>query len=310
MVADGGLAAHFAAGGDQVLAAHQFLADLAVIWFDAPGSRSPRAVVALTPRRWQPDADFLRVALDGLATSPVVAPVTLDDLFSRVTPATSAPGVPAVRSLAPSPVTPDIALPADRLRAARRRLDLFGSLLDHDNQQAATTFDDLERNLLTTESADLRGRARSTALEAVTRRLEREIRLVKIPASRTITLTARRGEIPISIFSDAGFPLHVVLRVESEKLRFPSGSTRELDLNRRNTTERFTVQARTSGAFPMRVNVLSPTGELLGSSRFTVRSTAASGVGVVLSVGAGLILVTWWGRNLRHGRRARRLVPA
>lgn len=307
---DAGLAAHFTGGDDQVLAAHQFLADLAVIYFDAPGSRAARAVVAVTPRSWPVDGQFLRVALDALANSPVVAPLTLDDVFTKATTATAGGSAPTLRTLAPTPIDLDAVLPAEKLRAARRRLDLFGSLLDHDNEQAQALFDNLEHSLLTTESADLGPKTRSIAVDAVGKRLERQLRLVKVPASRTVTLTARRGEIPITVFSDATFPLHVVLKVQSEKLRFPSGSTRELDLSRRNTTERFTVQARTSGAFPLRVTVESPSGELLGFSRFTVRSTAASGVGVVLSVGAGLFLMVWWGRNLRHGRRAGRLVPA
>jgi hypothetical protein len=41
-----------------------------------------------------------------------------------------------------------------------------------------------------------------------------------------------------------------------------------------------------------------------------VRSTFVSGVGVVLSFGAGLFLLLWWARNWRTVRRARRLVAA
>jgi hypothetical protein len=39
-----------------------------------------------------------------------------------------------------------------------------------------------------------------------------------------------------------------------------------------------------------------------------VRSTAISGVGPALSIGAGLFLLVGWGNHLR-GRRSRRLVP-
>jgi HAMP domain-containing protein len=37
----------------------------------------------------------------------------------------------------------------------------------------------------------------------------------------------------------------------------------------------------------------------------TVRSTAASGVGVMISAGAALFLAVWWGRDIRRRRRAR-----
>jgi hypothetical protein len=74
---------------------------------------------------------------------------------------------------------------------------------------------------------------------------------------------------------------------------------------------RVRVRARTSGAFPLRVTLVSPQGGLeLAGSRFTVRSTAASGVGIALSAGAGVFLLLWWARHLVRGRRARRLVPA
>jgi hypothetical protein len=48
---------------------------------------------------------------------------------------------------------------------------------------------------------------------------------------------------------------------------------------------------------------------VLERTRFDIRSTAVSGVGVVLSIGAGLFLAIWWARHWRKTRRSRRLVP-
>ena len=91
----------------------------------------------------------------------------------------------------------------------------------------------------------------------------------------------------------------------------PNEITRKLDLVRRNETARFAVQTRASGAFPLLVTLQSPDGSLIVShTQITVRSTAASGVGLLLSGAAGLFLLIWWGRHALHGRRARRLVPA
>ncbi len=60
--------------------------------------------------------------------------------------------------------------------------------------------------------------------------------------------------------------------------------------------------ARASGAFPLRITVTSPDGVLtVARARVTVRSTAVSGVGVVLSVGALLVLVVWWASHWRIG---------
>jgi hypothetical protein len=61
----------------------------------------------------------------------------------------------------------------------------------------------------------------------------------------------------------------------------------------------------------LRVSLVSPDGRLVvAQSRFTVRSTAFSGVGLVLTVGALVVLLGWWGRHHVRGRRNRRLVSS
>jgi hypothetical protein len=108
----------------------------------------------------------------------------------------------------------------------------------------------------------------------------------------------------VTVQKDVSYPVRIVVRVEGDQLQFPGGSTRSLRLTRRNTTELFTVQARSSGAFPLTVTLESPDGRLtLSTTRFTVRSTAASGLGVVLSIGAGIVLLAWWARSFSRRRR-------
>jgi hypothetical protein len=46
---------------------------------------------------------------------------------------------------------------------------------------------------------------------------------------------------------------------------------------------------------------------VIARTTFTVQSTALSGVGVLLSVGAGLFLVAWWTRHAWKARRATRV---
>jgi hypothetical protein len=134
-----------------------------------------------------------------------------------------------------------------------------------------------------------------------------------VPASRSITLTAREGEIPVTVLNETGYAMHVQVRLSSDQLRFPGGAraaVQTVDLTHRNTTARFRVQARTSGSFPIRIELVSPDGRLtVGTSRLVVRSTAASGVGVVLSLGAACFLLVWWARHAMRARRRVR-VPA
>lgn len=295
--ADSGLAGHFRSGPNAVLAAHQLLADLAVIYFDFPGRT--RGVVGVPPRSWVPNAAFLAAFLDGLSSSPIVQAVTLDDYFS-LAPSSAGGGRPLVRTLRTDGATP--AIPVASLAAARVRLDAFGNILDP-NESIYTR---LERTLLIAPSLDLRPSRRADYARGVIDRVNSELNAIKGPASRSITLTARRGRIPVTVQKDVPYPVRVIIRVTSDQLRFPAGSTRAVQLTRRNTTELFTVQARSSGAFPLTVTLESPNGRLtLATSRFTVRSTAASGLGVVLSIGAGFVLLVWWARSVRRRRQAR-----
>ncbi|MDP9070441.1 MAG: DUF6049 family protein, partial [Actinomycetota bacterium] len=304
VAADNAMTAHFADGDDPVLAAHRLLADLAVVYFDRPGHT--RAVVAVAPESWRPTRPFLETLLEGLASSPIVYATTLDGVFTKVPPATTTAGTPLVRGLQPPPESAGT-LPAATLATSRRRLESFASMLEPANPLDET----LEELLLVAEAAGLRSRQRNEYLDALDERITAQTSLIQVPENPSITLTARTGEIPVTILSHAGYPVRLQVELASVKLDFPRGAARRLDLTRRNTTERFPVEARTSGAFPLRVRLLSPDGGLVvGRSEFTVRSTAASGVGVLLSVGAMGFLVLWWARHHSRARRNRRLVPA
>lgn len=300
---DAALSGHFTDTDDPVLAAHHFLAEAAMIHAEAP-SRA-RGVVVTTPRSWRPSRAFLDAALSGLGSSPMVTTVTIDDLFTTVPTATVARGRPLVRDIveADDPVR----LPRNGLRAARARVKAFTGVLVAENPMTS----ELHDAVLAAQSDELRATERDARLDAIRDRIDRELAGLKMPTGRTITLTARRGEIPITVLSELGYAVQARLSFESDQLRFPGGQTRVVDLSRRNTTEVVEVRAQSSGAFPLRVRLESPDGDLvLASTRLTVRSTSASWVGVGLSVGAALFLVVWWARHFAKGRRNRRLVPA
>ena len=94
------------------------------------------------------------------------------------------------------------------------------------------------------------------------------------------------------------------IKFDSDKLVFTKGAEQILTLLPRNNTKRFAVETRTSGTFPLNIEVTSEDGRLpLSTARYTVRSTVISGVGIVLTIGAGLFLAIWW---ITHWRRSRR----
>ena len=310
--ADTALAAHFA-GTDPVLDAQRLLADLAVIYNDDPPV-AKRGVVVAPPRSWKPNAAFLDAYLGGLVASPILEGVSIDRFFTDVGVETVGSGsraTPLVRKMAPVPDgAPVPSLPGGAIGESRRRIDSFASIVDATDATGAAVIDRQDRTLLASTSSDLRARERTNYLSGVNQQVRDQLDGIAMPSSRSITLTAREGEIPVTVTSSLAYPVHAILEVRSDTLEFPEGTTQDVALPaRRSATAQFAVQAQSSGSFPVRVRLIAPEGELLlAESRFTVRSTAISGVGTALSIGAGLFLLVWWGNHLR-GRRSRRLVP-
>ena len=313
VMADAGLASHFERKrqGDDVLRAHQLLADLAVLYFDSPGVT--RGVVVSVPADWRPSRGFLDAALTGLAADSVLDAVTVDDLFAGVPPAEE-DGEPLVRAIVGG--RPGrLGIASSEIARLRTRLQGFESMA----QRPVPLVASVARRLLVSEATGLSTARRREYLAAGGTELDAELSKIQAPDRTSIRLTARSGTIPLTFRNDADYPVEVDVRLDSDKMEFPEGTcpgaspdacwTRRLVLDRDNTKVEVDVRARTSGNFPLRVDVRSPDGGVeVRQTRITVRSTAASGVGIVLTVSAGLFLVVWWGRNWRSARRDRRLV--
>jgi hypothetical protein len=306
VAADAGLTSHFGGTANQALAAHHLIADLAVVYLDRPGDDERRGVAAVAPRDWRPTRAFTDVVTGGLALSPIIEPISLDTLFAAVPTARDDAGANLVRKPA-IPTPGSIAEVASDLADARRNLDSLGSVLGSGNATSAV----IEEQLLVAESSDLKTlRQRDAYVAGADRQVQAQLDAIEMPEGRSFTLTARTGEIPVTFKNNTGKPVRVVVKIESDKLDFPGGTELDLELNRLNTTQRFPVVARASGAFPVRITLVSPDGHLeVGRARITVRSTAASGASLVVAMGAATFLAVWWGRNAMKGRRARGLVP-
>jgi hypothetical protein len=306
---DPGLAAHFEER-DDVLAAHHLLADLAVLQLDSPGVA--RGVAIRAPRDARPSDACLSTVLADIASSPLLRGVTLDGLFRGVEPL-AVKGVPVVREAAAGP-SPSLGVAGSAIDAARAQMDGFASIAGADNPELAL----LDRQLLAAESVDLRPAQRQSFVDGVTERVGAAASKVHVLGDRTYRLTAREGKIPLTVVNDNAFDVVVGVELTSDKLSFTQstveGRQTITDIAVRangTTTLAVPVKARTSGAFPMRITVRSPNGQLeLGRTTYTITSTVASGVGLLLSIGALAFLLLWWARHWRTVRRARRLVAA
>ncbi|MEZ5137642.1 MAG: DUF6049 family protein [Acidimicrobiales bacterium] len=278
------------ASGDPVLAAHRLLARLAAVATDR--DQSARVIVDIEPALADPEA--LRVAFDALTLgTDLYRTTTLDALLD-------APATVGAALARPAPV--DLGTYPDELRAARADEASYTSMVG----DRADLLRPIERDLALSAAADLPLEERRAEVDGVRRDLADTFSSIDLPDADTVTLGAREGTFPLPIESSLDEPVQVVIQLEaSDRLELPDDRI-EATLDSERTVVDVQVRARASGDTPVRITVRSPDdGVVLAESRYVVRSTAVSEVGILLTLGAAGFLAVWWGRHWLRTRRAR-----
>ena len=122
-----------------------------------------------------------------------------------------------------------------------------------------------------------------------------------------ITLATRSAILPVEIRNDQTLAINVIVGVTSEKLRFPAGDQLELVLQPGVNPIEIPVETIGSGDARIQISVTSPDGRLnLAAGSVDIRSTAVSGLGLMVSLISLAILLTWWARTIARVRRQRR----
>ncbi|MCU1455393.1 MAG: hypothetical protein JWN46_3539 [Acidimicrobiales bacterium] len=309
---DARLRSGFTRTADPRLGAHQLIAELAAISFAQDGT--PGAVVLSPPVGWVPSKAFLGEVFDALTSdNPLMVTSTVDQVFSAVPPA-GANGAPAqhsgdrggdlVRTLAPEP-PPSLGAYRDRLVQTQVRLTAYGSMVDTTNPLAVL----LAERIDVSAARSLTDDQRTRYLDVVDGELERRFGAITAPAKEKVTLAARDASFPLSLRSSLPYPVKVLIQLDaSDRLTFPNGNQMVVVLRGARTRVKLHVRA-VSGDTPLRVTVRSADGTTIlpaATTRYTVRSTAVSGVGIVLTAGAALFLLLWWGSHWRSSRRPAR----
>ena len=307
-MADASLSAHAGETGDPILDANRLVADLAVLYFDDPPDK--RAAVVAFGDDQHVDPQLLDALLNALdpATNRIMQPMTLSTLFSSVPRAgsrgeTNGKGSPLSRTITSASLT-NLSDLASGLRAVEGELGSYRGMVTADNPRP----DEFERRALVAGSIDLSASDQRTALDSARAAIEAEAAKVQPPPRQTINFTARDGVVSLTIRNTAGYPVKVLLHLQGEKLEFPGHQNGLVDVTLTEETTRVSLNVRTraSGDSPLDVTLTSPDGNLeIGRTRVTVRSTAFSGVGLILSVGAGTFLAVWWLRHAIAERRER-----
>lgn len=326
VAADSSFGQRLVATDDEALNAQILVADLAVTYLGALQPQindipdTPRGVAIEVPD----DELALRSLspfLTALATAPpaggdggaIVTAGTLADLFS-IPPATVAGAGGTgpdgsddrvlTRSFTPDPppgAPEDMGDYPQQLDEAEYALSAYESMVV-----------DLEPGLVlplrqlldVSGAAGLDDTERTRYLDAATATADGAFGQISIPEQDQVLLTVAETEIGIVIENGLAYPVTVRMDLASAKLDFPEGDVMEVVLAPGRNRLPVPVKTVSGGTFPLSIDVSTPdTRQELGSGVVEVRSTAISGLGLVLSVGAGFFLLVWWARNWRTTRR-------
>jgi hypothetical protein len=287
---------------DPVLSAMRTLGELAALYFEQPSLDRGAAIVFSEDERPRPE--LLRELLRGLRPVPGTT-------WLRPTSAT--------RVRFAETGTEDPPLEERHLQQSSRAasaspavvaaIDLTGDDLEalESVEARSDLLAQVRRAILLSESRYLLEREDLALafLSAARRTVDEEFAKIRPPDERSkITLTSRGGVIPLTIRNEAGYPVHVRVTLRASKLEFVEGAGRTVTLEPPGETFVFPVLAQTTGRFPVRIEVLTPSGVHIASSTIVVRSTAYNQVALMITIGAALFLALWWGRRFLPRRRS------
>jgi Family of unknown function (DUF6049) len=307
LVGDAGLSAALAdprAAGAPAEWAQRILAETAVTWLERPNSEAPRGILLAPPQSWRPTPAFFRSLARGLGAAPWLrlqpAPLLAADV-------PQGPQEGERRLATVTAADRQLGLPSsyiDRIEQTRSELDSFRRAVGNDTPASGSG--SFERDLLVAQSSDWRppaARARGRSfIRAVTTAIRGVYRRIEV-GTTPVTLTARRGTIPITVNNASEERVTVVLRLTSPKVDLPAASDPFVLEPGRRTTQLLPVGTRTTGSFPIRVDVLTPDGrERVAAGEVRLISTAFNRVALGLTGGAVGALLLWWWRSSRHRR--------
>ena len=202
------------------------------------------------------------------------------------------------------PATPiDLGDHPTQLVEARSRPSSLSSLTGPGDDEVSI----LDQRLLLSDERSLTPAERQAYVASVTRVVDRRLAGVEAPPRQTITLTSSDGDLPLTLRNQLDAPVNVLIELDADsRLELRGATVVRTTLQPGSNTIDIPVHARVPGQSWVDISIRTPDGAvLLDEVRYSVRSTAISGLGLVLSVGAALFLLLWWARHGAESWRAR-----
>ncbi len=279
---------------DPVLAAQVLLGELTTIWQEAPGEE--RGIALLMSEDAPLPGPFFPPLVRDVATAPWLAPAAAE-AFVETFPPTDA-SVLASPSFGRFPTTY-----VTSIRQARRRIDMLRSMLPSGSLEP----DRLETMLLLAEARQfLISTSDGLAfIDAVKRSVRDTVDDLALDTVSSVTLSSGSGGVPVTVSNEGPRPLRFSVRLDSPWLLDEPTAALELAPGDSQTV-RLQAQLRSTGRFPVQVQMVSPTGRLIAQQTLAVRSTAYNRIALLITIGATLVLIAVWARRFLPSRTTRR----
>ena len=210
-------------------------------------------------------------------------------------------GRPLVVTLAPTP-TPDLSQRSADIAVTRGTVNAYASMIAPE-RTPITPLETLMRAAAASQLSEQQSAAytRSVFEEVLTGTAD-----ITIEPAERITLTDRHADLRITVRNGQPLPITVELLLSAEKLRFVDGERFSRTLDPGDNEILVRVETLASGDARVTVNITSPGGQIeLTEGVVDIRSTAISGLGLVISIIALAVLGGWWARTILRVRRNR-----
>jgi hypothetical protein len=229
-----------------------------------------------------------------LSRAPFLRVVHAEDLPNDVRPP---PELAALEPQAPMGFSADY---VGDLSAGALDVSAVAAMLE----QPAGDAESLQRAILYAEASQYIGNEGSGRMwiASVNRITAQMFEALAPDTSRVLTFTSRSGTIPLRMGDPGDRVLNVTVQLASGRVEFLNGSSRPVRLDRANKVITFEAEVKAAGRSPIDVLVRSPSGLVLSRSVLVVRSTAVNPIALIITVGAGLVLVGLWSRRLFRRR--------
>jgi Family of unknown function (DUF6049) len=277
------------AQADPVRGAQVVLGELTTIWQEAPGETRSVALVLGEDAPAPLPGPFFPPLVRGVAGAPWLTPAKAE-AFVEAFPSTEKLEL-ANPSLRQFPGRYVVALKQARRRAQTLRSMLPDTSIEPERLETMLLLAEARQFLTSTSTDD--GLA---FIASVRNSVKETVDGLSLDTVSTVALSSDSGGIPVTVSNAGQQSLNVFVGLVAPQLRNAPSELVRLGPGQSETV-RLKARLRSTGRFPVQVQMTAPDGRPIEDRTLIVRSTAYNRIALLITIGAALMLAAVWARR-------------